>query len=810
MRLTIERMRTLVLVAGILLVAALVAFLAIGKWKSHLNRRDLPKRLGINIQQEANGFTHAEFRAGHALFKIKASKEEQLSDDRFRLHAVRIEMYGADGNVDSIEGSEFEYDRQSGIAHAEGPVEITLTRPPNVGGKSKAGSASGNNSGDAGENPPAKAGKIRVKTSGLSFDQRSGVASTDQPVEFALAQASGSAVGATYDSQSGNLVLRKAVQLNAVRGEEPVNLTAQHAEFDQGEQVCHLNSAVAKYRNGNAQAGFATIHFRDDGSAERLDATDHLVLNSPDRGRLSAPVGTLLFDADNNPTHGHLEGGVTIDSDSDPRQFHGAAPTAELSFGAAGVLNSAHLERGVRLSTQEQSNDSKTERTWTSPVADLDFSHSSKGQIALSKIHGTGGVVVTASSQRGTGPALPSRLAAEEVTGTFGPDSALSSLTGIGHANIVQTTSNGTRQTTSGDRLEAHFMPTTPSTAKSTSGGTQIESATVDGNVTLTQQPQAREGAAIPPAMHATGQHAVYENTGEWLHLTGDPRVDDGGLQLAAAKIDFSQSSGDAFARGDVKATWLGYQTTGSALPAAGVSHRNMPAMGSDGPAHVVSSEAQLQQKSGEATFRGDARLWQQGNSIAAPVITLNRVRQTLVAQSTIPANPVKVILVAQTSQAAGKPADPGKPSVIRVRGGDFKYSDAERKAIMYGISSSAVVAETATATTHSSQVELTLLPPGNHAGHDGAAAQIDRMIASGDVSIDSMGRQGTGQQLIYNGATAEYTLTGSPAVPPRLTDPVRGTVTGQALIFNSRDDSVNVEGGSRQSVTETTVPKRP
>src|SRR5579871_5137300 len=344
MRLTIERMRTLVLLAGILLVAALVTFLAVGKWKHPLNRHDLPKRLGINIQQAADGFTHAEFRAGHALFKITASKEEQLSGDRFRLHSVRIEMYGADGNVDSIEGSEFEYDRQSGIAHAQGPVEITLTRPPNVAGKEKPGTALGNNRAKTGGNPPAQAGKIRVKTSGLSFDQRSGVASTDQPVEFALAQASGSAIGATYDSQSGNLVLQKAVQLDAVRGADPVKLTAQHAEFDQGEQVCHLNSAVAKYRDGNAQAGFATIHFRDDGSAERLDATDHLALNSPARGRLSAPVGTLFFDVENNPTHGHLEGGVTIDSDSGPRQFHGAAPTAELSFGAAGVLNSAHLE----------------------------------------------------------------------------------------------------------------------------------------------------------------------------------------------------------------------------------------------------------------------------------------------------------------------------------------------------------------------------------------------------------------------------------------------------------------------------------
>ena len=332
----------------------------------------------------------------------------------------------------------------------------------------------------------------------------------------------------------------------------------------------------------------------------------------------------------------------------------------------------------------------------------------------------------------------------------------------------------------------------------------------MDGNVALNQQAPARDGMAVPPAMRATAQHALYESAGEWLRLTGDPRVEDGGLQLSANKIDFSQSSGDAFARGDVKATWLGNQATEGAQPSTGSLGGKMPALGAETPAHVVAAQAQLQQRSGEVTFRGDARLWQQGNSITAPVIILNRIRQTLVAQTTVPANPVEVILVAPAAQASGKSNAQEQPSVIRVSGGDLKYSDAERKAMMGGVAGGAVVAETATATTHSNQVELTLLPAGNHASGDGAGAQVDRLIARGDVRIHSMGREGTGDQLVYNGSTGEYTLTGSPAAPPRLTDPTRGTVTGEALIFNSRDDSVNVEGGNHRTVTETTVPKRP
>jgi hypothetical protein len=40
------------------------------------------------------------------------------------------------------------------------------------------------------------------------------------------------------------------------------------------------------------------------------------------------------------------------------------------------------------------------------------------------------------------------------------------------------------------------------------------------------------------------------------------------------------------------------------------------------------------------------------------------------------------------------------------------------------------------------------------------------------------------------------------------MTDPTKGTVSGASLIFNSRDDSVSIEGGGRKTSTETVAPK--
>jgi lipopolysaccharide export system protein LptA len=81
-------------------------------------------------------------------------------------------------------------------------------------------------------------------------------------------------------------------------------------------------------------------------------------------------------------------------------------------------------------------------------------------------------------------------------------------------------------------------------------------------------------------------------------------------------------------------------------------------------------------------------------------------------------------------------------------------------------------------------------------------------MTSTGHVEISSEGRRGTGEQLVYTNDTGNYVLTGTAAVPPQLTDATRGTVTGQALIFNSRDDSVSIEGDGRKTTTVTTAPK--
>jgi len=810
----------MVLAAGVLLVAALCVFLGMAKFRNHFFARELPKRLGIDIRQEANGVTYSHSLGAHAQFKIHASKAEQLKNGLILLHEVQIELFGQDGErLDRIEGNEFEYNEKDGTATAAGPVEITLLRPMAAPAIAPGATADKAINSKAIAKPLANAaqqaasGEIHVKTSGITSNWHTGVTSTDRRVDFTLNQGAGSSNGASFDSQRGILILSRDVDLTATRAGDTVHIRAQHAEFSRDELSGDLTGASAQYRNGDASAARAKLLFRQDGSVVRLDANNGFALATDTGGHLAAPTGTLEFDEHNQPRHGHLVGGVQMDSVTTARQVHGTSPTAELEFTANGELRHAHLERGVDFASegtvQSPANAKsgavaipvRTRRGWRSPVVDIDFRDNGPGRVEPASIHGTGGVVLTGETQSGNAAPVPSRLAADDLSGQFGPNSTLLAMRGIGHALLSETSSNGASQTATGDRIEAHFAP--GSGAGASGDSEQVQAAVLDGHVVLVQDAAAKPGAKSQPPLRATAGKASYESAGQWLHLTASPRVEDGGMQVAADKIDLSQQTGDAFAHGNVKATWL--NNTGG-KPSQPASNGDTLSIGGQGPAHAIAQDVQIQRSTEVATFTGHARLWQQDNSISAPVIVLNRDQKLLLAHSTNSADPVRVVMLSAGSLDPSSAPASGKSSpasVIRVRGSQLTYSDADRKAVMLGAPFGPVVAETGTATSQSNQVELLLTPTGSHAAHQGG---IERMTACGQVVVSSNGRRGTGEQLTFVGNSGEYVLTGTPSKPPRINDPDRGSVTGEALIFNSRDDSVSIEGGGREARTETTV----
>jgi lipopolysaccharide export system protein LptA len=814
MRLTIERLRIGIVVVAVLLLVALSLFFLVARYERRRLVRDLPEKLGIHIQSSAQGVTFEQSdKKGHVLFSIHAAKVVQYKGGGHAvLHDVSITLYGKEGSrADRIYGSAFEYDPVAGTARADGDVELDLQAPAPANSKSGGGALS--------DEELAKS-MIHVKTSGLTFDKNTGVASTEKAVEFRFPQAAGKAVGASYDSGKGLLVLGSAVELTTSVDGNPIELHAGHAQFLRDAYQAFLLNVATEYQQDRSTAEEVILYFRPDSTVDHVDAKGNLHFTSEDGREISAQTGSLQMGDKNQPRTARLGRGVLFHSQDNQHQMRGTAVEAIVEFGDKGSVRHAQMRDAVTFVDQQLSlpDDPKgsATRQMRSHQLDVDFTAGPDRRSSPKSILATGDAAVSLHTVRTNGPQQNSTLQADSLFANLDPGMTISSIDGSGHARMTDVAADGSTMTSSGDALQVKFdqqgkktpapkkisepkkSPTavhgTVNTAPVTmllspSGATQIQTATLQGNVKMTQTPAKKDDKASPSPMVATAQRALYNGSDQVLRLDGSPRITDGSLEITAQGFEVARTTGDAVAKGEVKTT---YQQGSGGAPVA---------FGGQGPAHIVADEARLVHATSEAVFRGQARLWQGTSSVSAPVIEISRTQQTLKAHADASVSKAVVNAAFMSPPSSGHPA-----GVVRLRSKQLVYSDAERKAVFHG----AVVAEDGVATIQSDEVEVTLAPaqqaPGQKSG--GVQAQVDKMTAMGHVVLEQAGRKGTGERLIYTGQTGLFILSGTDAAPPRLVDPQRGTVTGDSLIFNSRDDSVSVNGGKSSAVTETRVPR--
>src|SRR5256884_9993890 len=94
--------------------------------------KEVPEKIGVEVQQTAQGFTISRSEQGHTLFKVQASKAIQFKQGgRAELRDVAITLYGRDSTrFDQIYGADFEYDPRSGDVMGKGEVQMDLEANP--------------------------------------------------------------------------------------------------------------------------------------------------------------------------------------------------------------------------------------------------------------------------------------------------------------------------------------------------------------------------------------------------------------------------------------------------------------------------------------------------------------------------------------------------------------------------------------------------------------------------------------------------------------------------------------------------------
>jgi len=804
MRITLARLRRGIIVLACLVLAVLAAFVLYGRYKVRQLARDLPAKLGMDIQQTANGFTYSQSSKGHTYFTIHASKLVQYkTGGHAALHDVHITLYGPEGSnrTDKIYGSDFDYDQQSGIATAKGEVQIDLA---GLGSDHAATTPTD-------RAPPSQPDVVHVKTSGLTFNSKTGDAVTAEHMEFETPRASGSSTGASYNSKTGLLILNSQVHITTSTDGNKANVGATHAELLRDSRQATLLHPTFDYETEKSSADQAIIFFRKDGSAERIDARGNIRVASQKGATVTGEMSEVMLDAKSQPVQADVGGGTTFTSNDDTHSIHGSAVEGTVTFGAMSTVKHAQLRNAVSFVDQvlKLASDPKgtASREVQASKLDIDFAAGPNPRKAVAqKALATGNARINLHTVPSKGPQQLTTITGDELLATLADGKALERLDGSGNTKIVDLAADGSLNTSKGDRLLITFAPRSSQKLpiKPAEPGqpqnVAIETAVQDGNVVLTQTPAKKPGATADPAtVTAWAKHSEYRAATQVLHLTGDPRLNDGqSLQLSAASLDYHRDSGDADADGAVKAI---YTQQKSGKESGG------PTLGGDGPVHITADRARLHHTTNASFFYGStakpARMWQGENSVLAPVLELTRSPQTLKAYGEVTGS--SPVVNATLTAAMGPKHQPG---VVRVQSETLVYSDADRRGDFRG----SVTAENADGTIRADQAEFYLTPQSKPAGQAAPQtvppAQLDRIVALGDVVITQPGRKGSGERLVYTADDGKYVLTGSPGNPPRIADDTKGTTTGAKLIFNSQDDSVVVSGGQSSAVTDTRAPR--
>lgn len=839
MSVSVERLRRWLLAGAILLVVVIAGFLGYAHYRARRFLTELPKRLGADIRQETNAFTWSQTVEGRTVFTLHASKAIQHKDGKYTLHDVGIAVYGRGSErgdrVDRIYGNEFDLDQAAGVVRAKGEVHLDLEAPMAKDAAGKMDYAAGkdlkagteNGAGGSHEVGKGDTRLIHVKTYGLVYLQKLGVAATDEDIEFEYNGLTGHAKGAEYSSDTGVLVLQSAVKVSGLQKGQPVLLTASRAELDRTNQKVVLTQAKYVTVSGEGsvsearqtvEARRATVLMRNDGSAERLNGEGGVTLASGDGSRMTADRGEMQLSAASKPQSMQMTGQVRYSAEEPARKTQGEASEMRAAFDANGHAERVVLNGEVRLKETATGVAANATSTRELSAATVELGMVEEGAHSrLRDVKASGDARLNVIDAGKAGRSRKSAMEAEVLTAHFLPASGgrhLDVVRGSGRTTLEQVSETGVVETSQGDTLEAHFRNAPNGSAtKGLAGGSrlagrqEIASAVQQGHVVLTRKAAAGRDGAAPEVDHGTAARATYDGDTQRVTLSGAVEMRNSEGSMWADRVVMEQKTGDATIEGSLKASY------------------RQAAQGET--VHVLAERAEMKKASDTVVFYGGAnrlaRLWQGGSQVEAPVLEFAQKKRRLVARGDRGSNamPVRTVLVSTGGRRAGKESGSSagdtlrRPAVVRIASHEMIYSDEARTAEFSGgvkVDSSDGVMRGEQATAYlEGQEGKAVKKSGSNANTGFLGGSVERVVVGGAIEIDQQGRRAMGERLVYTAADGLFVLTGTPGAPPRVMDQARGTVTGAELRFRASDESVVISNGETSGAgqrvhTETRV----
>ena len=156
---------------------------------------------------------------------VEADDLQEVEGKQY-LSGVTLDIQNKDGKeYDHVTSAKAEADLDAGMLYSDGEVEITMKVPLD-------------------QPAPAPGKLMKIKSSGITFETKTGKARTDRAASFEFDRGDGKAVGADYDPKTHELHLRSQIEL-IWRGEDrtaiPMKVEAGEVTYKEQESKVYLN-----------------------------------------------------------------------------------------------------------------------------------------------------------------------------------------------------------------------------------------------------------------------------------------------------------------------------------------------------------------------------------------------------------------------------------------------------------------------------------------------------------------------------------------------------------------------------------------
>ncbi|HLJ13570.1 MAG TPA: LPS export ABC transporter periplasmic protein LptC [Bryobacteraceae bacterium] len=755
-----------------------------------------PRPLLPGVDATGEGWHYRSQKGQKAVSEISAKSVRQITDpSKFELSDVELHLFHKDGEeYDRVKSAKADYDTASGMMFSDGQVEITMGVPA--------------------DKPPAGQ-LLKIDSSGVTFDTKTGKATTDRPATFTFQKGDGKAVGADYDPQTHELHLHSQVELHwtgTSPSTKPMTIEGGEAIYKEQEAKVYLMPWSRLKRDTlMLDAGPATVTLQN--SVIRLVETTNARGVQDDPGR----------------------------------KVEYAADQLRVELNEAGVITKIIGNQNAHLAETAET----AQTTITCDRVDLDFTPSDKDS-TLAKAIATGHTVVNSKpiARPGTLPAETRILKSETVELHMRPGGQEIGEVDTDTPGAVEFVPNRPEQAhrwMNGERIWIKYGPDnqietfrsvnvttrTENTSKTVTGPDgkpqpAPPALTVSHDLLAKFDPKTSQLAEMQQwgAFHyesgtrkAVADTAILDQTQNVITLEKHARVWDQTGSTSADKIVMNQKTGDFTADGNVSSTRMpDKQGASSAM------------LSNDEPMQAKAAKMISANKNLLIRYEGHAIAWQGANRVQADRIEIDRNNGTLQAHGHVISQLVDKAKDDSesgdsTKDPAGQSARQAKSTVGQKNTHDSKAGDAKSNSKGSATASQAPIftlvrADNLVYTEDNRVADYTggvvLNRPGMRVkaaeiraflndSDSGSDSSLNHALADGAVEIvqttPQRTRTGTSEHAEYYADDQKVILVKG---APQMVDSLKGSTHGKQLTYFANDDRLVVNGMESQPASST------